>query len=1114
MLLKITDKPAADDRGDAIEISFENAAVRVHCVTGGDIAAIAEQARQALERHFAARQAAPAAEALLASGTDFGSRLAGEHPALNEALAAIGQQDAAQLSVLIESARPGFLAQPWELLRLPTGQAPLALHAQAFIRRFRGPGHPKEYAEREYGLKVVAPVPDAVAELNRQLGTPQVAKAAPPAPLRILHIASRTAAPAADTALESSAVAFTTEGAIDYEIFPASSRERLQQRLSDPSQPVHIAHYDGDIILDGEQACLQLRDASGAEQRLGIADLARLLRRQNAAMLCLDIRACFRDGQPAPVAAGLSAAAAAASHAGLGNVLGTAGSADPWTSGHCFSQIYQGLAAGLSLERAVTAARASLSSPERASRFASQGSAPPAWPLIVHYGGQSLGFFESPQTSAPLAESQTLVQARQRLMGFKSSLLPPLAELAGGGAALSILHALKLSRRSLALTGPAGIGKTHQAHRIALYLSQRGCIDFAFYFDFGNESYTVDNMLEMIAPVLELSRDQLPQARMALKSLRCCFVLDGLPALTAEAGPLERADRQTLEQFIETLLEDGHILIQSHQDGHAQTGPSVVDIPLRPLLPQEADMLATEQLRNRRLSGRDDDDGWPALLAACRGNPFLIKHALPLLETSAASELAQELERRMPRQGSVVAAFYQWQWSCLSAPWQTLLLLCAEVDGLLLELLMVAIDQKEPFEPAKKLLALVGDPAAVFSQIIAQWERQGFLNRLPHGRQIDARCQAFLRQKRREQDKLGAVAGASLFFSQALCEGVRLLSNHLNGQQNPPLAHYLLMNRRHWALHLEKLWFAHDYRQFLSSKHALEQLMRQAQLGEESAEWSLKLLERSTDILRPYEPPPTEAALAWLTLALSTLAAKEAQTSPCLRQAAGYWQAWLDAQAEAEAEAIDRRQAPLFQQATAFLDLHYQQRQDWPAAIAVNQLALSIYTRHSAWLKVIQTLKALVRCHVESGMHEQALSLEERILNDIPYQDAPPGLHAQQLFDIALSRTARHASPDAQAALDRLKTMKEAKLFGDALDGLQADIHFQQENYAAAIPHYCKLWTRAIQAGSAPHIQPLRERLLQMEQALGAEAFQRHIDRELGDEIVRPQDYPPQQWTH
>ncbi|UUM20745.1 ATP-binding protein [Mycoavidus sp. SF9855] len=1113
-------------RAEPVEISVETRTGVTRFVTDFDLASIPTDLRQTLDWYFTeyphAATAQPDDHGIAAKLTELGqaigNQLLGEQPQFAQAIAAIQKQGIQQLTVRIESTRASFLAQPWEWLVLPASSQVLSTIVKSFEKRFTGGRFSESDTELEYNLKVTPPVPDAIAELNQQMGNsaPTQAAAEKPyhAPLCILHIVSRAYSEylpfASSAALEAATDSFCSEGAIHYEIFVAGTWAQLQKRLSDSQRPVHIVQYDGPLVVEGtatgrgqntgaacsELLSLLLEDAGTTFVPIAFADFTKVLVQNKIAVLCLDARGYFKGSQLLDAAAGLSAAAHAAHHAGLGNLIGLAQITDPWTSGQCFQAIYHRLTAGLRLGQAVTQARQRLQAQTEIARFTSQGLPFQSWPLLVHYGGQTITFFDTPQARVSLSESQTLAHARKRLLGFKATLLSPLLNHASDGPALALLAALETSPQALLLTGPAGSGKTHLVHRLALYLAQREHINFAFYFDFSDDFYAVDMMLEMIAPVLGLAPSQQAETKAALNQLRCCFVLDGL-------APDLLATQQTLSGFVHELLANGHLVLITAPCWQDRSPSAFTEIPLVPLLAAEQRLLAAAQLRANTLVGKDLDHDWPALLMATQGNPFLLQHALPLLNHLTVTALTTELSARIAHDRSVVDSFYAWQWSEMPHQWQDLLLLSAEVDGLLLELLMVAFDQKEPFAPAKKLMALTGNEAAVFSDGLTLWQQCGFLVSLPHGRIIDTRCRPFLERKRHEQTERAVTAIESeLYFSQVLCEGIRILSRHLNGQQNPTLAHYLLMHRRDWSTHLEKLWFAQDYRGFLSAKHAFDQVLRQAQLGAESAAWSLNLLARSPAVQVDDESEP-EAPLAWLALALDAMAANHAAHQASLANGAERWQAWLDALPAI----IEKQQILYFQQAATFLDVFYQSRQDWTAALAVNERAVQVYTQYEAWPKAIQALKALARCYLELGEAEQALICEDKILNEISYAGAPPGFHAQQVFDVACARVARGSSSYAQVTLDQLKAMDESKRFGDMLDGLQADIDYQQENYAASMPYYCKLWARAIQAGQQPYIEQLRQKFLQIEQKLGAEVFAQYLDDELEENIVRPQEY-------
>ncbi|WP_437624443.1 NACHT domain-containing protein [Sorangium sp. So ce1151] len=943
-----------------------------------------------------------------------------------------------------------------------------------------------------------------MAALQQQLGgAPQGSEDTRQAPLRILHVVSRAhreALPFAST----DALALTMDPSgfgIDHEIFAHASWDALCRRLADRARPVHIVHYDGPVLLDEETPRVAL-DPPGEEPVLvAVTDLASALVENRVTVLAMDARGYFEGQLPVAAAPALAAVARAARAARLGNVIGLSHVTDPWTSGRCFGLVYGQLTAGLTLGRAVVEARRALRESAETSRFTSHPLPFQSWPLLVHYGGQHVRFFDAAQPRLPPEQSPSLARARERLWGFKATLLPPFVEDAGDRQAVAVLGLLEQGRRAVVVTGRAGIGKTHLAHRVALYLAQRDIIEFAFCFDYAADFYSVGSMLEMMAPVLGLEPDRRGEARAALRKRRCCFVLDDLPEISDEDA--RAADSAALLDLVREWIADGHIVLITGSRRLAALPSELVEVELEALFTVEQRVLGALLLRANELVGRDRDEDWPKLLATTAGHPFLLKHVVPLLAGQTTRELVEEIGRRTSGGRSLFDSFYEWQWAEMPRHWQDMLLLASEVGGLFIEMLMVVVDRNEPFEPAKKLLAAFGDEKAAFSDGFSCWQRSGFLTRLAHGHVVEPRCLPFLGDKRKQRFPSGVEDDLRLAFSQTLCEGLRMLSTHLQrGQGDPELTRYLLVNRRHWVPHLERLWFRGEHRGFLLTKHAFDPLLRQAQLGGESAAWSLDVLARSPAPRVGHGELP-DAALAWLALAIDALAARGASEAKALVEGAAAWDRWARALA---LDSLDNRGAASLQRVATFLDPLYRARSDWRAAIAINEKALAIAERFGAWPSVIHALKALARCHTELGEPEKTLSYEQKIVDEIPYTDAPPGFQAQQLFDVAMARASRGAYPEARAVVDRLSAVDDANRFGDMLDGLKADLDYQEGSFVESIRHYCVIWKRAVQKGQRRHLEALQKRFHEIEQKLGSDECYRHIDANLPRDIVRPRE--------
>ncbi|HKX29427.1 MAG TPA: hypothetical protein VJ302_17180 [Blastocatellia bacterium] len=1120
MLLRIIDKPAAAGRGASAEIRFERDGRTENFTTEPYRSPITVDFQKTLAWYFERYPQGPVkqspggvAEQLVGFGQALGYELLGEEHQLARIAAAIDQAIAEatekgaspRLKVRIESSRPAFFAELWEILVLPGSKYVLSSVTTDYVRQFKGDGFCEEHEALDYDLKVTRPVPDLIAGLNQEQAA--TAAAGPPAgnaPLRILHVVSRARAEllsfTSSNAFNWATDSFGAEGAIDYEVWAAGTWEQLRDRLADRRRPVQIVHYDGPLTLTGDSASILLDGAGHDVESIPVADLSQTLIDNRIAVLCVDARGYFRDTQPIRASIGLSAVASAAGRQGLGNLIGLGHLTDPWTSGHCFQLVYTRLAAGLSVGQAVVEARKALQSRAEISRFTPESLPFHPWSLLVHYGGQPVTFFKSPQTWVGLQDSQTLARTRQRLLGFKSSYLPPLANSTGDGQCLAVIGRLGDSRAALALVGEPGSGKTHLAHRIGLYLAQHELIDFGFYFDFGLDFYSANTMLEMIAPVLGLTPDRKSEIRAKLSGFHCCFVLDDL----REREDLdEEALFELMDGLMRELIADGHIVIITGRSRSHPLSSGFSEIQLSPLPPIEQQILAADCLRARNLAVRDLGQDWMKLLPVLRGHPFLIKQTLPLLSAASSGELIEKAALHLAQDRSPVDSFYEWQWAGIPFHWRRLLLMCSRVEGLLLEMLMIACDQKEPFAPARSLFALLGADSAAFSEGLELWERAGFIVRSHQGRIVDPRCLLFLADKQPPSIAGDAESNSELLhFSQVLCEGIRLLSPQALDQRNQTISHYLLMNRRQWVEHFERLWFAHDYRGFIGAKQAFDQLLLQAKIGEESAAWSLSLLERSPEISAGDEIG-LEARLSWLALAVRAMGKDQAHTHARLVSGAAAWQSWFDRLPAP----IDRSQAPLFQQVSVFLAHFYQKSNNWTAAIAVGEKAYRMYMQYRAWPRAIQTLKSLTRYHLELGESERALDAEEKILADIPYADSPPGFYAQQLFDVALARVTRGASAPAQSVLDKLKAMDEARRFGDLLEGLQADIYYQQARYADSMPYYCKLWTLTLQTQQQPYLEQLKQRFQEMEERLGSESFNRYLDREMARDVIRPHEY-------
>ncbi|MES2826040.1 MAG: ATP-binding protein [Pseudomonadota bacterium] len=1125
MLLRIIDLPAENDTQDAVRVVLENNNHIETFVTESYTSSISDNFRKTLAWYFTeypqqtTKDDSGVVEKLIKFGQYMGDEILGEDHQLMKIKSIIEAQGYQNLQVQIESTRLGFFKEMWETTILPESKYVLSAVVQGFVRQFVQESFPADYPELRYDLKVKSQ-PDKVAQLLRDdLATAgndiQIKNQKP---LRILYVASRPATLAlsfpSSNIVSQSLAAISAGGVIEYEVHAITDWERLQERLKDKNKPVHIFHYDGPVILEKEVASFVFVGTADITSLVGAHDLAKALVNNKVGVLCVDARNYLQNGQRVAAEDGLAAIALSAHRHGLGNVVGLAQITDPWTSGQCFKSVYARIAGGLSLAQAVVEARKALQSAIETSLATVKPIPFHRWSLLVHYGRQSVTFFEAPQTFIDTDDLQGLKLFQEKLFGFRANMLPPLLNQVGDGHLVSVIDQLLIAHQdgtsqAVSIIGEPGTGKSQLAHMVSLYLAEKRHIDYGFYFNFTEDFYTPHDMLEMIAPILDLKIDQRIEAEARLMQLHCCFVLDNIDSKQEARSEKEISElhesTQILNIFLQKLLAFGHIVIVAGESFSKAHELAAIKITTSPLLFIEQKIIAANSVRQLNLTepeltGIGQNQDWDNLLIQLGGHPWLTKKVIPLLRSYGARDLIAEVKQLDP-QKSKVEQFYEWQWASLKPVWQTLLIVCSDVQGLLLEILMTAADQKESFVPARNLFALLGDDEVKFGTGLDVWESAGFLNRLAHGRMIDSRALPFLVSKRETCFKNIDQQKLQLYFSQLLCEGIRLLAQHVIKQPNPMVSNNLLINRRHWVKHFENLWFSHDYRHFFAVKNAFDQLLQQVKLLSESKVWTLDLLERSP-FTAATEAIDIEASLSWLALASSVLDQTEARDSQCIAEGVEVWRSWFNGFEESD----DRQQLALFQQVTIFLEKFYQNNSKWHDAIAVCEKACAIYTQHDAWQRVIQSLKSLAKYYYELGDKEQTLMLETRIIKDIPYAAAPPGFQTQQMLDILLARVARTDTVHAQVLLDELKKAEAAEKFAHIFDGVQCDIYYQEGNYLAALPFYCKIWASALQSNQLAQIEQMKSRMIELENKIGSENFNKCFEREV-PQVTKPKDY-------
>ena len=1067
MLLRLIDKPTPKNKNDLVEIILKTDNDTIAFTAEYFPSPITGKFRENLDWYFKGYlqslnqksddQGIPAE--IAKAGREMGSRLIGKNRELEKVKIAVEDVGNEHLSVQIESSRIAFFQEPWEILILPDTKHPLAVVCKNFVRRFTGENQPGYDAELYYELVVEPPV-NIEQEALAGMTSPPQPQARKHAPLTVIHVIVRSSDPATPSnGFNASIQALRWGEAFNYELWPNNDWTALQQRVADKDRPVHIFHYEGPVQLKDRIPYLCLGKNGSDIETTTVGELAESLAGHKSALLSVDATVYREKEDEIPTDSGFASIAESAGAAGIKNVIGLSNLADPWTKALCFQTVYGGIASGLNLEEAISGTRKFLQSQVENQRFTVKPMPFHCESLLLHYGGQTVHFFDGPQQQSDISTSPYYESIRKRLFGFRNELFPPQVKNCEDGILLSLIVGCQ-SHSALVLTGHTGSGKSHLIHQASFYFLQHKKVEYAFYFNCVNDFYSKDDVLQMIAPVLDCKPDQKKAVEGKLAKIRCCFVFDDLSQ--QGLNQLQHATEKKiakLNQFLGKLVTQSHIVMITGEPGTADDcfpDLAIKEYPIPPLSDLSQRVLTTDTLRRYKVEDKKQDNHYSLLLPHLEGHPFLIKKVMPGLAVENAKELVPQISGRFRGTSNKVETYYAWQWSKLPSVWKKLLLLLIDSPGVLLEMIMLVCDkweaadasreggapiktentadpQKRSFDPASKLFTHLGDSDARFNDGIDHWDRAGFIISHAHGKMIDSRCLSFLKKKQAtEKSNNGDTSG--LLISQIICEGIRLLSYHLQKQQNPIISHSLLMNRRVWAIHLEKLWFAEEYLGFIRSKAALDGLLQQARLAEDSAAWSLDLLKRSKSIKD--EPPPLEPAVAWLTLAMSALGKNQAEKESVFEEPKRYWQAWLDQFGSEN----DPMKTGLLHHAALFLQVLYQKQGEWQACRKVNEITYKFYLSHEDWPRVIQSLKSLAHCCFELNEKEEGDAYEKQLLDSLPFDKFPEDFKTQLTIDVITAKVARDDIEEAQILLDETRKTTDAGRFKSMVDRLQTEI--------------------------------------------------------------------------
>ncbi|RRS06765.1 hypothetical protein EAG18_20555 [Pseudoalteromonas sp. J010] len=1025
-------------------------------------------------------------DSLVVAGKQLGEALLGEAHQCTKVTDIIQSQGFDSLDVEIESNNISFFTELWESLVLFDTPYTLSSVSRSFKRKWI----PKEiknhkFTDIDLSLNLKIEQNNEHAEILSALnGAPKEKPALTENDtLNIVHQVSHTNSVTHDSvsyALHSALMGIGSNPFVNYEVSCATDLLCVDQCLGKARGSVHLYHYDGPIITSdtNEQLFIVLN-----EEKVELQKLVAVLVKHNIPVLLISPSGCDT--------ATMAKVAEVVHSEGLGNVVMLQQACDPWIAKQCFENVVAQILKGHPLHVAITEARKQLQHEITHTKTAQ------AWPILAHYSQNNVYFYQAATGYTLDSSLSDHHQINNKLFGFKRSMLPPATSPVSEVHTFEVLaHCnpsdVEHSRQVIQLFGQHGVGKTYVTHLACAYWAHRDEIDFGFYFDFSDEDYSLDDMQQMIAPVLGLDVSKAKEVWHAMSALRVCFVFDNVN---------KAKEQSNLRTVINDLSKAGHIvLLADHTE--VPKLECTASFEVLPLCRTSQYMLAKQITETRQIN--DKAKVTDALLSHTLGLPWLINKVIPMLSQHTNDELVVELQSNLTAAENKVEQFKQWQWQKLSTFLKSVLILSNEVPNLLLELLMTATDRNEQFPPAQQYLGAYNEANSKLSEGLKVLECSGFIKLLPHGRIIDPDCAGFIRNQRADLHIEGVEeAQIRLWFSQMLCEGIRVASLHVVKQSNPLLSDSLLLNRRYWAKHFAVLWRAQDYNGFFAVKLAFDKLLQQFRLADESKYWALSLLTEHP--LAAEEDLQSETTMAWLVLANAAIDIATIDECKALFDNNRKLMQWF----ESCQHDLVETQLPLFHQVSLFLQHANLKLQDWETCIQVSHFSAQVYTDYQAWLKVIASIKFLITCYIKVGDHEKVRECEARLLNEIPYQDAPEGTQLQQMLSVTLNRIDRDELVGAQTLLDKMVQLDGNNKHADMFAGLQSDIFFKQGEYEKTLPFLCQAWCKALEIQSEPQLKALQERFLEIEKHLSASVFESLFLHHTSDTTPLPQHYSP-----
>ncbi len=1001
-------------------------------------------------------------------GKQMGEQLLSDDYVLYVILEKLDEYELKNVVVTFESERPDFFKEPWEMLVLPDSNRYLATSCAAFMRNYPRKSSPEQWlglnAEKPLQILFVAPRPNSYKENHQQINF-----------LNFYY-----------TLLQS-------ENSFKVEILHCPTWKNLKNSLGDAEKSFHILHFEGYGTCqktEGESCVEQLileNESGGADPRT-ITDFSKLLSSNQVDIMMLDIHYVEENKSDQSHGNYLETAALCLIKGGVKGIITSYPSAYSFSSARLFHLIYTQIAAGNTLAQAVVETRKTMQLNCQQNSLTAQTKELHDWPSVNHYGMQDFGFFAEEDITPPPMESRTLNEINKNVVGFSGEFLPP-SEFFGRDMEMQDIKRAFIDRKITVLYGHSGIGKTHLVHQFAYWFVASKLGKTAFYFDYRKGAFSKEIILQMIGHYFDGEKAVALETQNKLLSEEYLLVFDSFSYVDNNDDIKETLSAEEKRELTEFIQEIGkgksRLMIVDTSEKTCDLFSNVQAISIKGLLSFERKQLASSILRQTQQEIKEDEPGYDRLLECLDGHPYLMQRILPLMADKSVQSLITELSEIKPSiKDNPILALFEYGWRHIPENWKPVLAVLADIRQFISDSFSIAAEMKDEKHrsPGLQLCDFLSIPkVAEMSKIVDAGTKAGFFIAKPSYKEIYPLTPDYLHQKRDSYRwSKETLERIKLTLSKIFCLELKVLDPYLAQQSSSILYRLVVEHNKRWFDSLDQLWQHKEYEIFLEGKTNLSNIFVRAGLKVLIDDWSYRLI-RSFDISKMETPLSPDLAIAWLRTANDALSVEEAPKSESIVNGVDFWINWV--------QSPHNDNITIFKSALMFLETCYRKNNDWEARRNLSLISLAYSEQNEDHQSMIPSLQSLARCEEALGNINRCKILEDRLLNEIPYENLETGIKIKVIIDIIQSRINRKEFDEAQILLDNINTMSGNDQLPVVAKTLKGDMRLKQGRLEEATEIFSELWLGIMQKKHMVHPEMILKNLIDLESKLGKDRF-------------------------